>query len=482
MLQSALCLPGRHYYCILININDIVSTTAYTRTITAKGFLMQLRHLFFSFISMALLSTLAFSQSLSSVPAQKLAQPGKPTIALMTIKNTSGVDAGEAEIISDRLRGELFNTGMVEVMEREQMQEILKEQGFQASGVCTDEECLVKMGHILGVQKLVTGSIGKLGSKFLINIRSVDVQTARIDRVVKRDISGSIDEVVDHLPSIAEELTKTAQPQKATSIAAVETRKNEETAQEKEESEAESKPEVVVVVNEKKKEKGDNSGDRNKNRSGIRLHAALSGPTIKISEHWDTTASGYYNQPPFSYDTITFTKTNLLLTSEIGIDFLIRLGQLFTLDIGINYIGQQSSFTRVNVFDTAKTWKIASDVYALRFGPTFVKRIHAIKINAGLIIDVGLSLAQWDYSESLYGYSLFTPITYDFVGGQFGFGGKIGAEYLIGKHFGIGADLKFERSAASLIVSSSTPNYDYPNELTFQYPSVWFDFSATFYF
>ena len=58
--------------------------------------------------------------------------PAKKNIAVINLKNGSGVTAGESELISDRLRGDLFNTDKVNVMERDQMQEILKEQGFQA--------------------------------------------------------------------------------------------------------------------------------------------------------------------------------------------------------------------------------------------------------------------------------------------------------------------------------------------------------------
>ena len=87
------------------------------------------------------------------------------------------------------------------------MQEILKEQGFQISGACTDEACMVEMGQLLGVERLVSGSIGKLGSMFLVNIRAIDVETAKIVGVVSVDIKGGIEDVVGHLPGIARKLT-----------------------------------------------------------------------------------------------------------------------------------------------------------------------------------------------------------------------------------------------------------------------------------
>ncbi len=127
----------------------------------------------------------------------------KDKIAILTLKNSSGVSIGEAEIISDRLRNDFFTTGRVDVMERDQMQSILKEQGLQQSGLCTDEGCMVELGKMLGVKRLIAGSIGKLGSLYLLNVRSIDVLTGKINCAVTDDIKGDIEDLVQVLPSIA---------------------------------------------------------------------------------------------------------------------------------------------------------------------------------------------------------------------------------------------------------------------------------------
>jgi TolB-like protein len=132
-----------------------------------------------------------------------VAQVKKTTIAVISLKGSSGVTQDEADLLSDRLRVDLFNTGSVDVMEREQMQTVLKEQGFQKSGACTDEGCLVEIGQILGVQKLITGSIGKIGSIYLVNARVIDIKTAKITKSFSEDVKGSLENVVERLPKIA---------------------------------------------------------------------------------------------------------------------------------------------------------------------------------------------------------------------------------------------------------------------------------------
>lgn len=131
------------------------------------------------------------------------AQQPKTAIAVLTLKEASGVSTGEAELLTDRLRIELFNTGGFSVMERDQMNVIMREQGFQHSGACTDEGCMIEIGQLLGVTQLVTGSVGRLGSLYMINVRSIDVRTGSFVKVVSEDIRGRIEDVVGVLPAIA---------------------------------------------------------------------------------------------------------------------------------------------------------------------------------------------------------------------------------------------------------------------------------------
>jgi TolB-like protein len=114
-----------------------------------------------------------------------------------------GVDQASATIISDRLRTELFNTGTFKVLERQSMQDILKEQGFQQSG-CASDQCLVEMGQLLGVTHIVSGTVGKLGAMFTLNVRMIDVKTGVIVYTASVDCRCAIEDVLTNsVPSIA---------------------------------------------------------------------------------------------------------------------------------------------------------------------------------------------------------------------------------------------------------------------------------------
>lgn len=77
--------------------------------------------------------------------------------------------------VSELIRTELINSGRYTVIERSQMKEILKEQGFQQTG-CTDVNCAVRMGKLLSAKKILVGSVMKMGSRLIISGRVVDVE------------------------------------------------------------------------------------------------------------------------------------------------------------------------------------------------------------------------------------------------------------------------------------------------------------------
>ncbi|MCD6579337.1 PDZ domain-containing protein [bacterium] len=105
----------------------------------------------------------------------------KVVVAVIDIKAKAGISDDLASTISDYLRTKLLNTNRYIMVTRANMTEILKEQNFQQSG-CTTQECAVQMGKLLGVSKIFTGSLGGVGSIFLINIKMLNIETGQIEK------------------------------------------------------------------------------------------------------------------------------------------------------------------------------------------------------------------------------------------------------------------------------------------------------------
>ncbi len=118
----------------------------------------------------------------------------KISIAVMDL-DAENISNSDARIISARLRTDLFNTEKFIVLERDKMDDILQEQGFQLSG-CTKNECVVEVGKLTGVEQMVAGNIGKIGKIITITIRLIDVETGHVLKTATEDCECSIETVV----------------------------------------------------------------------------------------------------------------------------------------------------------------------------------------------------------------------------------------------------------------------------------------------
>ena len=119
---------------------------------------------------------------------------GKISLAVLEL-DAKGISISDASIITDRLRAELFKTNKFIVLEREKVEEILSEQGFQLSG-CTSDECIVEVGKLIGVQQIVAGKIGKIGNLFTMTVRIVDIETGKVLKVATDDCRCPIETVL----------------------------------------------------------------------------------------------------------------------------------------------------------------------------------------------------------------------------------------------------------------------------------------------
>lgn len=119
-----------------------------------------------------------------------------------------GLKQSSADIITARLRGELLKLDMFRVMERSEMKSVLGEMDFQHSGVC-DHTCAVEMGEVLGVDRMITGTVGKVGSIFTINTKMIDIRTGEILLVVNEDCKCPIEKLLsESTEKIAEKLKR----------------------------------------------------------------------------------------------------------------------------------------------------------------------------------------------------------------------------------------------------------------------------------
>lgn len=83
------------------------------------------------------------------------------------------------EIVAEWLITSLSNTGRFEVVERAQLKKVLQEQQLGISGMI-NQETAAKMGELLGVKVIVSGSVIQIGNTYDVNARMISVQDGSI--------------------------------------------------------------------------------------------------------------------------------------------------------------------------------------------------------------------------------------------------------------------------------------------------------------
>ncbi len=97
----------------------------------------------------------AMSQDLSAL---------KKRIAIINFEDRSGYGHNIGRGVSDMLVTSLVESDKFIVIERAELDEILKEQGLGQTGLVTPQSA-AKVGQLLGLQRIITGSITEFGSK-----------------------------------------------------------------------------------------------------------------------------------------------------------------------------------------------------------------------------------------------------------------------------------------------------------------------------
>ncbi len=140
------------------------------------------------FISLMLL----FQIILGDIGVSYAQHQRKPTLGTLDLRGV-GIPEDEAVLITERLIECLLRIGDYTVVERSQMKAILEEQGFQLTGACDTKECAVKVGQLIGVERMVAGSVGRVGNMYTLSVRMFAVETGRIMTAASGDYKGSVD-------------------------------------------------------------------------------------------------------------------------------------------------------------------------------------------------------------------------------------------------------------------------------------------------
>jgi TolB-like protein len=101
-----------------------------------------------------------------------------------------GVDKATVETLTDIVTVALKKLGVFDVISRADIQQMLNfEESKQLVGCTSSSSCIAEIGGALGVARVVTGSVGKVGTKYVINLSLLDTKSAKVIERESRDAS-----------------------------------------------------------------------------------------------------------------------------------------------------------------------------------------------------------------------------------------------------------------------------------------------------
>ncbi|MDL2343459.1 CsgG/HfaB family protein [Deinococcus sp. MIMF12] len=137
-------------------------------------------------------SRISLTAGLLALGSSTLAQ--STTLGVVYLNsNTPNPDAAWiSRGLADMLTTDLSKIGRLTVVQREQLDKVLKEQALGASGA-VDPGKAAQLGKVLGVQTLLTGSYAAIGRNVRVDLQLVNTSTGRVEGGVTAE--GSIDSI-----------------------------------------------------------------------------------------------------------------------------------------------------------------------------------------------------------------------------------------------------------------------------------------------
>ena len=122
------------------------------------------------------------------------------SLAITELDDNTGKDLGVG--LTELLTTKLSQSKLFRLVERKNLKKLLKEQALSLSGIL-EPQSAIEVGKLSGADILLVGSITKLGTNYLINLRLIETKTGTIMLADKIEIEGRILEpaIKEYIPA-----------------------------------------------------------------------------------------------------------------------------------------------------------------------------------------------------------------------------------------------------------------------------------------
>jgi len=130
------------------------------------------------------------------------------TLAIWQLTCLEGASKNVMVPLTETLRDALSRSGWFRIIARGDMAKVLREQDIALSTVCDTTDCAVEYGQLLSAEKMVVGSVSKIGSTHQVVLKLIDVGTGGVDNTGSARKAGADDVLFDLVQRAAADLVR----------------------------------------------------------------------------------------------------------------------------------------------------------------------------------------------------------------------------------------------------------------------------------
>ncbi len=119
-----------------------------------------------------------------------------------------GVEADTARSLTDVVAREVDRSGLFATLSAEDIRGMLRHLEHRQSLGCTDEACLAELGGALGVELVLSGSVGRVGETWVVSLTLLDVRRAAVVSREERTARGAADALLEEARGAARALLR----------------------------------------------------------------------------------------------------------------------------------------------------------------------------------------------------------------------------------------------------------------------------------
>ncbi len=119
-----------------------------------------------------------------------------PKVAVLDIEGTGEGITEILPILTEVLTSQVANIGKYEVVSGRDIEAMMGFEKQKDMVGCMDSACLAEIGGALGVDRLVSSNIGKVGATFVVNIKLINIREAKTEGRHYEMVKGEVDQVI----------------------------------------------------------------------------------------------------------------------------------------------------------------------------------------------------------------------------------------------------------------------------------------------